>query len=71
MNTLEMLYEELCISYLFERIASSIGELSFDLVMKMLVRCKMMLEVRQQLIEIFNMIDKREQIIKELNYIVL
>lgn len=39
--------------------------------MKMLVRCKMMIEIRSDLIQIFNLIEQREKTLKELNYVVI
>jgi len=44
---------------------------TIEITLKLLIRCKLMLSVRKQLLVIFNMIDRREQILKELNYIVV
>lgn len=45
--------------------------MTIEITLKLLIRCKLMLSVRKQLLVIFNMIDRREQILKELNYIVV
>lgn len=72
MTSLELLYKELSISFLFDRIARQINfadDVTQELVLKMLLRCKLLMEVRAQLIEIFNLIDHREKVLRELNYL--
>ena len=71
LGTLEKIMEELSISYLFDRISNKILDITPENTMKLLVRCKLMLQCRTQLIKILQIIDARELKLKELNYYVI
>jgi hypothetical protein len=52
LSTLEKIMDELMIGYLFDRISLKIVEISPENAMKILLRCKMMLQYRAQIINI-------------------
>jgi len=68
--TLEYLMEELCISYLYQRIVNSVYKVDYQETTRILVRVKVMMIVRSKLIQIFQAVDDRESKLKELNYAV-
>ena len=71
LGTLEMIYEELGLFQLFDTVACNIPEINPDQVMKMLLRAKMMLLIRADLIRVFKKMKKREDVLKDLNYLIV
>ncbi len=71
LNTLEQCFEELSLGHLFDRIACKIMTISAETVLKLLVRCKLMLLCRGAMVEILSRIGERETAMKELNHFVL
>ncbi|CDW86165.1 UNKNOWN [Stylonychia lemnae] len=69
--TLEKIMDELMIGYIFDRISLKITEISPENAMKILLRCRLMLQYRSHIINILQIIDLREVKLKDLNYIVI
>ena len=63
--------EELMIGHLYDRIALKIVEISPENSLKILVRIKLMLQCRTDIINILNIIEEREKTLKDLNYFVI
>jgi len=71
LNTLEKLMEEIMLGHLFDKISVRIMEISSENILKLLIRCKMMLGYRAQLYFILQIIEIRESKMKDLNYFVI
>ena len=71
LNTLEKIMEEIMLGFLFDRISVKILEISLENTLKVLLRCKAMLFTRSQIIHILQIIDIRENKLKDLNYYVI
>lgn len=71
LNTLEKIMDELMLGHLFDKISVRILDISPENTLKILIRCKMMLGCRIQVINILKIIEVRENKMKELNYFVI
>ena len=63
--------DELSLGYLYDRISMRIVEISPENTTKILLRCKMMLKYREEVIKILQIIEVREAKMMELNYLVI
>ena len=69
--TLETLYEEMGLKYLFSAVKDELDEITPEVCMRLLVRCQTMIRIRRRILDIFGLIDAREQQLKDLNYLVI
>lgn len=71
LTTLEKIMDELMLGHLFDKISVRILDISPENTLKIMIRCKMMLGCRIQVINILKIIEVRENKMKELNYFVI
>jgi hypothetical protein len=67
-DTLESIYEEMGLKRLFELIVKDFDDITVQICMKLLVRCQFMLRFRTRMIGILELIDDREDMLKQLNF---
>ncbi len=69
--TLEQVMDELMIKHIYDKLTLKITDVNIENTMKVLLRCKLMFEARNKLINILKIIEKREKLLEELNYFVI
>jgi hypothetical protein len=70
-DTLEAIYEEMGMKRLFQELIADLEDVTQQVCLRLLVRCQFMLKVRERLVEVFKLIDKREMLLKNCNLAVL
>ncbi len=70
-NTLENIMDEMMLGFLFDRIAVKVLDITPSTTLKLLLRCRLMLDTRKGVLSILEQIKEREAQLKSLNHFAL